>query len=581
MLKMSLPYFIAILLNLAVLQVTGGQNFEILTQLGKVNGVILPSLEGNVYRFAGIPFGKPPTGSRRFRKPQPYGSWNETLDATKFGPPCIQSLKSEVFNSASEDCLQLNIYVPSNMTREVKRSVMVFIHGGGYMAGSAIDEDGSKFASFGNVILVTINYRLGIFGFPSMQNPKVDENVGIWDQMLALEWIKNNIDDYGGNSSDVTIFGQSAGSFSVNLLMMIPRNKGVFHRAILQSGTANSLVAFKRSSDLGCRIGMNAGCRDQDPHTFIQCLQNLDAGSLVNSTLDYSSNLGINVLTEIVFVPVLDNDLFQRTPIEIMHDKFSAEFQFFESIDMIVGNCDEEGGYIAHYAIFFEKQYNFSVVDGIPRRFLCDGVIPSMVELYYKNNSSISDLICEEYSSNDKTTQSLKAAHLLSDFVFISSAMSALQAHSFNQKSSTYQYIFSEDIRPFYTNMPKWYHGAVHGTELAFMFVAKDMYPTNFTLSQDQMKFARDIINYWTNFAKTGNPNGPGLSEWRPFTPSLQFFKQLSMTNTTNGKDYRKEQVKMWNTLNDSEYPFSSAPFQQIKTIWFVVVLCCIMKLYS
>ncbi|XP_052684718.1 fatty acyl-CoA hydrolase precursor, medium chain-like [Crassostrea angulata] len=578
---MSLPYFIAILLNLAVLQVTGGQNFEILTRLGKVNGVIHPSPGGNVYRFAGIPFGKSPTGSRRFRKPQAYGSWNETLDATKFGPHCIQSLKSQVSKYVSEDCLQLNIYVPSNMTKEVKRSVMVFIHGGGYMAGSAIDEDGSKFASFGNVIFVTINYRLGIFGFPSMQNPNVDENVGIWDQILALKWIKNNIDDYGGNSSDVTIFGQSAGSFSVNLLMMIPRNKGLFHRAILQSGTANSLVAFKRSSDLGRRIGMNAGCRDQDPHTFIQCLQNLDAGSLVNSTLNYSSTLGINVLTEIVFVPVLDNDLFQRTPIEIMHDKFSAEFQFFESIDMIVGNCNEEGGYIAQYAIFFEKQYNFSVVDGIPRRFLCDGVIPSMVELYYKNNSSISDLICEEYSSNDKTTQSLNAAHLLSDFVFISSAVSALQAHSFNQKSSTYQYIFSEDIRPFYTNMPKWYHGAVHGTELAFMFVAKDMYPTNFTLSQDQMKFARDIINYWTNFAKTGNPNGPGLSEWRPFTPSLQFFKQLSMTNTTNGKDYRKEQVKMWNTLNDFEYTLSSAPFQQIKTIWFVVVLCCIMKLYS
>ena len=99
----------------------------------------------------------------------------QTLDATKFGPPCIQSLKSQVSKYVSEDCLQLNIYVPNNMTKEVKRSVMVFIHGGGYMAGSAIDENGSKFASFGNVIFVTINYRLGIFGFPSMQNPNVDE----------------------------------------------------------------------------------------------------------------------------------------------------------------------------------------------------------------------------------------------------------------------------------------------------------------------------------------------------------------------------------------------------------------------
>lgn len=363
--------------------------------------------------------------------------------------------------------------------------------------------------------------------------------------------------------------------------MIIPRNKGLFHRAILQSGTANSITAFKRSSEIGRKIGTNAGCRDKDPRIFMQCMQNLEAGSLVNSTLNYSSTLGINVLTEIVFSPVLDNDLFQRTPMEIIHEKSSAEFQFFESTDMIAGNCDEEGGYVAEYAALFEKQYNFSRVDGIPRRFLCDGIIPSIVEHYYKNSSSISELICKEYTSNDKNTQSMNAAYLLSDFPFISSAVSTLQAHSFNKKSSTYQYIFSEDIRPFYTNMPKRYHGAVHGTELAFMFVAKDMYPTNFTLSPDQMKFARDIIKYWTNFAKTGNPNGPGLSEWGPFTPSLESFKQLSMTNTTNGKDYRKEQVKMWNALNDSEYLISSSPYPHIKTIWLVVVLCSIMQLYS
>lgn len=119
---MALQFFLAILLNVAVFQVTGVQNYEILTKLGKVNGVIHPSPGGNVYRFARIPFGKSPTGSRRFRKPQPYGSWNETLDATKFGPPCIQSLKSVAYKSVSEDCLQLNIYVPSNMTREVKRT---------------------------------------------------------------------------------------------------------------------------------------------------------------------------------------------------------------------------------------------------------------------------------------------------------------------------------------------------------------------------------------------------------------------------------------------------------------------------
>ena len=138
----------------------GDQNYTIVTQLGNVDGLILSTSEGDVYRFAGIPFGKAPVGDLRFRKPLPYGSWNDSLNARKFGSACMQSFKyAFLYESISEDCLQLNIYVPFNVTCEEQRSVMVFIHGGAYMAGSAITLDGSKIALYGNVILVTINYR--------------------------------------------------------------------------------------------------------------------------------------------------------------------------------------------------------------------------------------------------------------------------------------------------------------------------------------------------------------------------------------------------------------------------------------
>ena len=483
----------------------GDQNYTIITQLGNVDGLILSTSEGEVYRFAGIPFGKAPVGDLRFRKPLPYGSWNDSLNARKFGPACMQSHgEASLYESMSEDCLQLNIYVPFNVTQEEKRSVMVYIHGGGYMTGSAIAQDGSKIALYGNVILVTINYRLGMFGFPSLQNSNVDENVGIWDQMLALKWIKNNIEDYGGNSSDITIFGESAGGFSVNLLMLISQNKGLFHRAILQSGTANAHVAFKRSSDVGRQIGIKAGCNNRDPVLFLQCMKKIDSDIIVNKTDEYSSTLGIDVLTEIAFTPILDNDLFRKTPEEIILDEASAEFQFFQSIDMITGNCDEEGAYVAKYSALFEKQYNFNVSDGITKRFLCEGVIPSIAKYYYKNSSSIADRICQEYTSNDTNTQSMNAVDLMTDFHFIYPAVLMLRAHASSSQSSTYQYIFAEDIRVFYPDMPAWFHGTGHATELAFFFDARDMMATNFTLSTKQLQFAKRLIKYWTNFAKTG-----------------------------------------------------------------------------
>ena len=483
----------------------GDQNYTIITQLGNVDGLILSTSEGDVYRFAGIPFGKAPVGDLRFRKPLPYGSWNDSLNARKFGPACMQSFKyAFLYDSISEDCLQLNIYVPFNVTREEQRSAMVFIHGGAYMAGSGITLDGSKIALYGNVILVTINYRLGMFGFPSLQNSNVEENLGIWDQMLALKWIKNNIEDYGGNPSDITIFGQSAGGFSVNLLMLITQNKGLFNRAILQSGAANAHIAFRRLSKLGRQIGMKAGCINGDPFV-IQCMKKIDPKIIVNKTDEYSSTLGINALTEAVFTPILDNELFRKTPAEIIRDISSAEFKFFEAIDLIAGNCDKEAGFLAtSYSAAFQKQYNFNVSDGIPKRFLCEGIIPSIVENYYKNSSSIADKICREYTSNDKNTQSMNAVDLVTDFHFIYPAVFMLKAHASSSQSSTYQYIFSEDLRVYYRNMPAWYHGAVHGTDLSFFFVARDMMPTNFTLSPKQLKFAKQLIMYWTNFAKTG-----------------------------------------------------------------------------
>ncbi|XP_061181840.1 carboxylesterase 1C-like [Saccostrea echinata] len=578
---MSFNYLVLFLTTVSL--VSGYQNYTIITRLGNVNGLVIPTTEGDIFRFTAIPFGKAPVGSQRFLKPQAYGSWNRTFDATKLGPACMQSYTGAIIydNNLSEDCLHLNIYVPYNISKDVRRSVMVYIHGGGYMTGSGISYDGSRIASHGNVIVVTINYRLGMFGFPSLQNSEVVENVGLWDQILALKWIKDNIDDYGGDASNITIFGESAGGFAVNFLMLIPRNKGLFHRAIIQSGTANALVALKKSSVVGRLIGKNSGCNDQDQSMFLRCLRYLDAGFIVNKTDEYSANLGIDILSEIVFTPVLDGDLLQRTPMELIKDKSSKEYQFFESIDLIVGNCDMEGAYVVPLGKAFETKFSFNISDGIPKQFLCDGLIPRIVQNYYENSSSISDLLCQEYTSEDKTAQSLYVVHFLTDFVFIAPAVDLLQSHASSKSSSTYQFIFSEDLRLFYPNLPSWFHGAGHATELIFLFDARNMTVTNFTLSAKQTSFSKQLIEYWTNFAKTGNPNGPNKADWLPYRSGTESYKQLSIRNMTNGNHYRKDYVKLWNTIDAYKFPTSAGANMQSRIGFSLVVFLYAFKLFT
>ncbi|XP_061182341.1 bile salt-activated lipase-like [Saccostrea echinata] len=567
---------------MAVTLVSAYQNFTVITRLGNVNGLVIPTTKGDIFRFTGIPFGKAPVGSQRFLKPQPYGSWKRTLDATKIGPACMQSYTyaSVYHNYFSEDCLQLNIYVPYNITQDLRRSVMVFIHGGAYMLGSGISIDGSRIASHGNVIVVTINYRLGMFGFPSLQYSGVDENVGLWDQILALKWIKDNIDDYGGDPSAITIFGQSAGGFSVNFQMLIPRNKGLFHRAIIESGTANSLIAMKRSSNVGRLIGKNSRCNDQDQSMFLRCLRNLDAGIIVNKTDEYSATLGIDVFYELVFTPVLDGDLLQRTPMELIRDKSSEEFQFFESIDLIAGTCDMEGAYVFITGKPFEREFNFNMSDGIPKRFLCDALISGFVQTYYENSSTISDLICQEYTSKDKTTQSLNVAHYLTDFPFLLPTINMLQAHASSKSSSTYQFIFSEGEHSLYPKFPSWLHGAGHGTELIYLFDARKLANSNFTLSAKQAALSLQLIEYWTNFAKTGNPNGPNKADWLPYLSNTESYKQLSIRNMTNGNHYRKDYVKLYNTINGYKFLTSTGGNMQSRIILILVVLFYGLKLF-
>ncbi|NXG65399.1 SASB hydrolase, partial [Hemiprocne comata] len=226
---------------------------EVVTNYGRVRGYQfkVDAAERTVNVFLGLPFAKPPVGPLRFSEPQPPLPWKGVRDATSYPPMCLQdkvqgqlfsdiitNRKEKVPLQVSEDCLYLNVYTPISTAKEETLPVFVWIHGGGLVSGAASSYDGSALAAFDNVVVVTIQYRLGILGYFSTHDKHARGNWGYLDQVAALQWVQENIRHFGGDPGSVTIAGESAGGISVSALVLSPLAKGLFHRAISESGTA-------------------------------------------------------------------------------------------------------------------------------------------------------------------------------------------------------------------------------------------------------------------------------------------------------------------------------------------------------
>ncbi len=224
------------------------------TALGKVHGKAIH--DGKVSAWLGLPYAAPPVGDLRWRGPQPDAKWSGTRDAANYGSHCAQNhvFDDMVFqdNGPSEDCLYLNVYAPAGSGKDAKLPVMFWIHGGGYSGGGSNEpRHNGDFLPLKGIVLVTINYRLGVFGFLATEDLAKEAsgaagNYGLWDMIAALRWVKSNIKGFGGDPGNVTIFGESAGSFAVSTLMASPMAQGLFHKAIGESGGAvvNNVLAY-------------------------------------------------------------------------------------------------------------------------------------------------------------------------------------------------------------------------------------------------------------------------------------------------------------------------------------------------
>ncbi|MGI9073679.1 MAG: carboxylesterase/lipase family protein [Bryobacteraceae bacterium] len=465
---------------------------QVRTASGMVEGAV--SADAKIRTFKGIPFAAPPVGSLRWRPPQPAPSWTGVRKATEFGARCMQGRIYEdmVFRDPgpSEDCLYLNVWTPAT-SAEGRLPVMVWIYGGGFQAGSASEprQDGENLAKKG-VVVVSLNYRLGIFGFFS--HPELTKesphyasgNYGLLDQVAALEWVHKNIAGFGGDPENVTIFGESAGSISVSAQMASPLSRGLLKQAIGQSGGVFMLTprlpSVSETQQTGDRFARSLGA------STLKALRAMPADELLNGVLKDRSHL-------YRFWPNVDGYFFPESPSAIYVAGKQAH------VPLLAGwNADEQD-----YTGFLKK------AQAIRENYA------AKVRTEYGRHA---DEILKLYSGNSEKQVKECARDLASDQFIAYSTWKWLDMQVQTGKSPVYRYRF-EQAPPTSTGEPN--RGAYHSADIEYVFETLDWKHLPWTA--DDRKLSDMISSYWTNFAKTGNPNGPGLPEWRGYNKADRY----------------------------------------------------------
>jgi len=267
------------------------------------DGLVRGTTTADTRTFSGLPFAAPPVGELRWRSPQPVAKWDDVRDATRPKEVCPQA------NRGSEDCLYLNVTAPRNAQR---LPVMVWIHGGGFVAGAGSDYDATRLAVDGDVVVVTLNYRLGALGFLDIGDDPAAGNFGLADQQAALRWVRDNIAAFGGDPGNVTLFGQSAGAYSVCAQLAAPAARGLFGRAIIQSGPcANPFVTTEEARQRATDLSAEFGCRD------IACLRTKPGSAFTGlGEADVISATG--ALRDMPWLPAVGNDFLPRQPVDAL-----------------------------------------------------------------------------------------------------------------------------------------------------------------------------------------------------------------------------------------------------------------------
>nr|XP_021482790.1 pyrethroid hydrolase Ces2e-like [Meriones unguiculatus] len=502
------------------------------THTGQVQGSLVHVRDTDiaVHTFLGIPFAKPPVGLLRFAPPEAPEPWSGVRDGTSYPAMCLQNdmMDSEVLNmmklsmppvSMSEDCLYLNVYTPTHAHEGSNLPVMVWIHGGGLVVGMASMYDGSMLAAIEDVVVVTIQYRLGVLGFFSTGDQHARGNWGYLDQVAALRWVQKNIAHFGGNPDRVTIFGESAGGISVSSHVVSPMSQGLFHGAIMESGVAVLPGLISSSSEVVYNTVANlSGCAAVNSESLVHCLRSKSEAEI----------LAINKVFKII-PAVVDGEFLPKHPQELLAS------DDFHPVPSIIGATNDEFGYIIPLVMGSAQKIKEITRETLPA-FLKNIAAKEMML-----PPECGDLLMEEYMGDTEDPQTLQIQYteMMGDFMFM---IPALQVAHF-QRSHAPVYFYEFQHRPSFLKHFRPPHvKADHGDEVSFVFgyLVSGIKPN----TNEEELLSRKIMKYWANFARHGNPNSEGLPYW-PMLDHEEQYLQLDIQPAV-GRALKARRLKFW-----------------------------------
>jgi len=469
------------------------------TRSGKLRGRVA---DGAV-EFLGVPYAMPPVGSFRFRPPQPPEPWAGTRDAFESGPAAPQPRRGNLVrlfsgflqNRIAEDCLYLNVWTPA--ADAGRRPVMVWLHGGGFLigSGSSFLYRGHRLVRRGDVVVVTLNYRLGTIGFLDLTSAGVAEdgypapaNFGLHDQVAALEWVRDNIAAFGGDPDNVTVFGESAGAMSIGSLLGAPRARGLFHRGILQSGAARNVSTPEQAAYRTQRFLYAAGLTGKSPEDLLRALRDLPVDRILD--LQHRTMGGSPPRAGwISWQPSVDGDLLTRQPLEAVAAGAARE------VPILIGSTREE------WKLF---------TAGTPRlRWMSREDLERRAAGLLQRNELDPGDTREALAAYRRRSPFESYVALRSDEYFRIPAIRLAEAHA-RYQGATYCYLF--DFRA--PSMPRAL-GSCHALDLPFVFGAQ-RHPVLLPLflgSRRAARLGRRMQDAWIAFARHGKPEHDGFEQ--------------------------------------------------------------------
>jgi para-nitrobenzyl esterase len=480
------------------------------------DGAVRGYAKDGVNIFLGIPYAAPPVGKLRWQPPHPVKRWKGERDATEFGDTCPQVTELGAFagpTSTAEDCLYLNVFTTgSGKKGNAKKPVIVWIYGGANVDGESNDYDGSKLATGGPdgtpTVVVSMNYRVGIFGFFS--HPAINSeghlavNYGILDQQAVLRWVQRNIAAFGGDPNNVTLGGQSAGAYDTQASLISPSAYGLFHRAILQSYPATNWLTADATLTRGKNFATAAGCPGSDA-TAAKCLRNLSAARILQlqGTPNGNGPYTAQVTVDGTVIPLQPDDAWKTGK--------------FNRMPIMTGDVHDEGNFGIAISEYFSGPPQAPITQ---EQYLARVTGDALTQYPLSNYGNDPALAYNAYSSDPQACLTLHVVNELARF------------------TPTYAYEFNYQNAPYhFPKMPSYKPLATHTIDIQFLFPGYHGGQLGVNLDQEtgqpreiqgnEIKLSNELVAAWTNFAKTGNPNLRGNSPWPKFTKnSPKFYSQ-------------------------------------------------------